>query len=94
MAARSPCWQIWKSIVSARSLREAVDPDTRGNIARFAAAAGVSWTTAWRWTLPANHPDRVVPPYRKWLSIERATGGRWQAPGVFDGAARSTGRSK
>ena len=70
------------------SLREIVKPELRGNIARFARAVGVSWTSGWRWTLPADHPDHVVPLPCKWEAIEQATGGLWTAPrAAFGGKA-------
>lgn len=62
------------------SLREAVDPDTRGNLSRFARQVGVSWTTAWRWTLPAAHKRYNIPLPKYWQAITVATGGQWQPP--------------
>lgn len=71
------------------SLREAVDPATRGNLARFAHEVGVSWTTAWRWTLSAQHKDHCIPLKKYWDKIEQATGGRWAAPRTsFNGRHR------
>lgn len=62
------------------SLREAVDPETRGNLARFARAVGVSWVTAFRWTLPADDPRYNIPLPKHWAAITAATDGKWRPP--------------
>lgn len=68
------------------SLRDAVEPDIRGNVARFARKVGVPRITAWRWTLPADHPEHAVPRSHLWAVIEEATDHRWQPPyGAFNG---------
>lgn len=68
------------------TLRGAVAPAKRGNIARFAEKVGVSWTTAWRWTLPSDHPRYIIASPRYWDAIEKATAGHWRAPySVFSG---------
>jgi hypothetical protein len=78
----------------ALSLREAVKPDTRGNLAKFARAVDVSWTTAWRWTLPADDPSRCVPLEKYWDRIEKATDERWKAPRLsFEGSGKRRRRS-
>lgn len=78
---------------STPTLRDVVDPETRGNLAKFARRVKVSWTTAWRWTLPPNHRERVVPPSDNWPAIEKATDGRWKAPKEFGAPARQRRRS-
>lgn len=67
--------------MSVPSLRAVIDPTVRGAVATFARACDVSWTTAWRWTLPGDHPDHCVPLAKHWAAIEVATGGRWKSPG-------------
>lgn len=62
------------------SLRDAVQPEIRGNVAKFARKVGVTRITAWRWTLPADHPDHAVPRIHLWPAIEAATDHRWHAP--------------
>lgn len=64
----------------SRSLRTVIEPEQRGNVARLAKATGVSWMTAWRWTLPADHAKHSVPRVRYWPAIERYTVGRWRPP--------------